>query len=32
MAVADARPMLDAIKIGRRSRYLYHIRWSTAEP
>jgi cyclopropane fatty-acyl-phospholipid synthase-like methyltransferase len=26
MAVADARPMLDAIKIGRRSRYLYHIR------
>lgn len=25
-AVSDARPMLDAVKTGRRRRYLYHIR------
>jgi len=26
MAVADAKPMLDAAKAGNRRRYLYHIR------
>lgn len=26
MAVADARPMLEAVKAGNRRRYLYHIR------
>jgi 2-polyprenyl-3-methyl-5-hydroxy-6-metoxy-1,4-benzoquinol methylase len=32
MALSDAEPMLDAIRNGRRRRYLYHVQHTAAQP